>query len=436
MVSSPPMAAEGLIYNIKISSVGPANVTGSDLIYEPETMGLAMKLHYIRGIYYFGRQAFEGLSTLVIKEPMFTWLNKYPEVCGRFRRTESGRAYVKCNDCGVRFVEAKCDKTLDEWLEMKDATLEKLLVRDQVLGPELGFSPLVYIQLTRFKCGGTAVGLTWAHVLGDAFSAAEFMNTLGRAVAGYDLGRPTNLAHSHKKSTTPNDPSKAVEDPLSIKRVGPVGDHWVNVTKCKMEAFSFNVTPTQLSHLQSKLSPNGAPFAAFEAISAVIWQCIAKIRGEKWDSNVIVTICKGSEQGKSCDGTLSNSQVVSVVRANFPVPEANPSELALLVQNGALDERGKIEEAMEREGGLPDFIVYGAKLTFVNLEDARFYEFEYKGQRPVSVSYRIEGVGEDGAILVLPGPEGGGKGRSVMAILPENEIVELQLELKREGLMA
>ncbi|XP_011084205.1 protein ECERIFERUM 26-like [Sesamum indicum] len=433
VVSSPAMAADGLVYNIKISSVGPANVTGSDLIYEPETMGLAMKLHYIRGIYYFGSQAFEGLSTLVIKEPMFTWLNKYPQVCGRFRRTETGRAYLKCNDCGVRFVEAKCDKTLDEWLEMKDATLEKLLVRDQALGPELGFSPLVYIQLTKFKCGGTAVGLSWSHVLGDAFSAAEFMNMLGRAVAGYDLGQPTSLAHSRTKVTTPNGPEKVGDDPLSIKRVGPVGDHWVNVTKCKMEAFSFNVTPTQLSHLQSKLSPNGTQFGAFEALSAVIWQCIAKIR--EWDSNV-VTICKGSEESKTCDGTLSNSQVVSVVNANFQILDSNPSELALLVQNGALDEREKIEEAMERDGGLPDFIVYGAKLTFVNLEDARFYAFEYRGQRPVNISYRIEGVGEEGTILVLPGPKGDDGGRSVMAILPENEIEELKLELKREGLMA
>ncbi|KAL0382800.1 UNVERIFIED_CONTAM: protein ECERIFERUM 26-like [Sesamum calycinum] len=142
MVSSPPVAADDLVYNIKISSVGPANVTGSDLIYEPDTMGLAMKLHYIRGVYYFGSQAFEGLTTLVIKEPMFTWLNKYPEVCGRFRRTETGRAYLKCNDCGVRFVEAKCDKTLDEWLEMKDATLRNSLLGIKFSARNSAFRPL------------------------------------------------------------------------------------------------------------------------------------------------------------------------------------------------------------------------------------------------------------------------------------------------------
>lgn len=143
------VSSEGLIYNIKVSSIGPASVTGPGLISEPANIDLAMKLHYIRGIYYFRSQAFEDLTTLAIKEPMFTWLNKYPVTCGRFTRAESGRAHIKCNDCGVRFIEAKCDKTLDEWLDMEDniATLEQLLAPNKVIGPELGFSPLVFIQV-------------------------------------------------------------------------------------------------------------------------------------------------------------------------------------------------------------------------------------------------------------------------------------------------
>ncbi|XP_047947611.1 protein ECERIFERUM 26-like [Salvia hispanica] len=145
MVSSP--ITEGLIYDKKLSSVGPAYATDPDLVHEPGNLDLAMKLHYLRGIYYFERQAFEGLRILAIKEPMFDWLNKYPVTSGRFRRAESGRAYIKCNDCGVRFLEAKCDKTLEEWFQIRDASLEKLLVSNQIIGPELGFSPLVLIQV-------------------------------------------------------------------------------------------------------------------------------------------------------------------------------------------------------------------------------------------------------------------------------------------------
>lgn len=432
MVSS--TMEDGLIYNIKLSSVGPGNVTAPDSIFEPENMDLAMKLHYLRCIYYFGSKAFEGLTALVIKEPMFMWLNQFPVPCGRLRRSDPGRPYIKCNDCGVRFIEAKCDKTLEEWLEMKDDSHEKALVSSQIIGPELSFSPLVLIQLTKFKCGGTAVGLSWAHVLGDAFSAAEFMKQLGKTVADNGPGRPIALAKSLTKSASPNKQPRDAEDPLSIRPVGPVGDNWIKVTECNINTFSFNISGTQLSHLQSKLSRQGAQFSTFEALSAVIWQCIAKIRG-RGSGPKVVTICEKGRRNE-IDGTLSNSLNLSVVKADFPIEEATPSELAILLKTRALDEGKKIDEIMEKEQGLADFIVYGANLTFVNVEEGSFYEFEYRGQKPVSFSLRIDGVGEEGAILVLPGDKNVCEGRKVTAILPENEIKEFKDELKREGLLA
>ncbi|KAL8026600.1 hypothetical protein ABFX02_14G038900 [Erythranthe guttata] len=426
----------GLVYDIKLSSVGPGNVTGQDSIFEARNMDLAMKLHYIRCVYYFGSRAFEGLTTLAIKEPIFVWLNRFPMTAGRFRRDESGRPYIKCNDCGVRFIEAKCRTSLDEWFETSDdsATREKFLCSNQIIGPELSFSPLIYIQLTKFKCGGMAVGLSWAHVLGDVFSAAEYMNNWSRVATGFGLNRPINkMADGPTKPKYFNGRVKVSEDPLSVKRVDPVGDNWVFTAKCKMAAFSFEVTPTQLSHLRSKLSTNGIDSPAFEAISAVIWRCIAGIRGGESEPR-IVTICKRSEDNEKFR-VLRNNQVVLVVKAESPVMEANPSDLAALMKNGGIDDRAGIEEAVERDHGLPDFIVYGANLTFVNLEGADFYDFEYSGQKPVRVSCRIDGVGENGAVLVLPAAGEGGGGRSVMAILPENEVAAVKSELKREGLL-
>ncbi|KAF8393998.1 hypothetical protein HHK36_020200 [Tetracentron sinense] len=110
-------------------------------------MDLAMKLHYLRGMYFFNNTAVQGLTIFNIKEPMFTWLEHYYIFCGRFRRSESGRPFIKCNDCGVRIIEAQCSKALDEWLEMKDYTLSRHLVSNQVIGPELYYSPLVFIQV-------------------------------------------------------------------------------------------------------------------------------------------------------------------------------------------------------------------------------------------------------------------------------------------------
>lgn len=276
------------------------------------------------------------------------------------------------------------------------------------------------------------MGLSWAHVLGDAFSTAEYLTTLGRIVAGSKPQKPINVAQNRPKNA--NGLAKIAKDPISMKRVDPAGDNWMHVAKCKIEAFSFIVSPAQLSLLKSKLSGNAGDYSPFAAVSAVIWQCIARIRVEEMEPRV-VTICKRSDQN-SAYGSLGNNQVISVVKADFAIVEANPSELAQLVQNETLDETNYIEEIMEKDHGLSDFIIYGANLTFVNFEEARFYDFDYRGEKPVKVSYRIEGVGEKGAVLVLPPPPKEDGGRLVTVMLPENEITGLKSELEREGLMA
>ncbi|KAM3327218.1 protein ECERIFERUM 26 isoform X3 [Capsicum chacoense] len=426
MVSS--KSEDGLIYNIKLSSVGPARVTGQDVVYEPSNMDLAMKLHYLRGIYYFDSQAFQDVTVYKIKEPMFSWFNYFYMTNGRFRRAESGRPYIKCNDCGARFIEAQCDKTLEEWLEMKDAPLEKLLASNQVLGPELAFSPPILIQHTKFKCGGISLGLSWAHVLGDVFTATEFWNLLGKVYGGYQPPRPLNLAHSLTKANSTQTMQKIVEDPLSIKRVDPVGDHWIVNNSCKMKSFSIHVSASKLDQLQSKLGIQGP----FESLCVVIWQSISRIRDGPGPQ--VVTICKKGEEKK--EGLIGNTQVIGVVKVDYSISEANPSQLARLIKNEIIDERLKIDEAIEKEQGVSDVVVYGANLTFVNVEGADLYGFDWRGHKPRNVSYLIDGVGDAGTVLVLPAGPNEAEGKIVTLTLPEDEIMKLKNELNSEWFIA
>lgn len=141
---------EKLLHGIKISSVVPATVTGEAAVHELCNMDLAMKLHYLRIVYYYKKEAAEGLNIFALKKPMFKWLDLYCTVAGRIRRADSGRPFIKCNDGGVRIVEAQCHMALDEWLDMEGgggSSLHKQLVSDKLLGPELFFSPLVYLQV-------------------------------------------------------------------------------------------------------------------------------------------------------------------------------------------------------------------------------------------------------------------------------------------------
>lgn len=144
-----------------------------------------------------------------------------------------------------------------------------------------------------------------------------------------------------------------------------------------------------------------------------------------------MTICrKGSHIREN--GNLSNGQIISAFQADFSVMEADLEKLAkVLCYEAVEDERSLIEETMEKGNGVADYIVYGANLTFVNWEDADVYGLEFNGEKADFASFSIQGVGDEGAVLVLPG----GKGRILKIILPEDQILKLKTELKMNGVL-
>ncbi|GJY45153.1 eceriferum 26-like protein [Tanacetum coccineum] len=421
---------ESPIYDVKISTVGPGYVSGQGVVQELNGMDLAMKLHYIRNVYYFRRPALEGLTIINIKETMFYWLNHAYIPCGRFRKSDSGRPSIKCNDCGVRLIEAKCKMSLDEWLQSKDDEGHKLLVPNQFLGPDLPYSPLVLMQLTKFECGGTSVGISWAHVLGDVFSAVGFTNLWGLATSKKYPAEPLRMAHPINEGHESKVPAK---DMVAIKRVGPVGDHWVTTNDMKMETYSFYVSKPDLTRVQSKIcgDKDHQQIPPFESICTLVWQSVAKV---KHGSELkVVTICKNESAKRSFEGVITNkAQTIKVVKTDSSVEESSLMELGLLIMNQGVDERNKIEEALEGDNELPDFLVYGANLTFVDLSDAPLYELDIRGHRPVYVNCAINSIGAEGVVLVYPARKNDSDGMTVSITLPENRISELKSVLKKE----
>ncbi|KAL6012615.1 hypothetical protein ACLOJK_003104 [Asimina triloba] len=147
----PAPTAEDLIYDVKMSSTSTATITGQNAVHELSNMDLAMKLHYLRAVYYFRNESKLPIDIFTLKEPAMKWLDVYCSVAGRIRRSETGRPFVKCNDGGVRIIEATCRVSLDEWLEMDDPSRHRLLASNQVLGPVLQFSPLVHLQVCNLE---------------------------------------------------------------------------------------------------------------------------------------------------------------------------------------------------------------------------------------------------------------------------------------------
>lgn len=434
---------KNLVTDRRLSSVVPSEAGPEDnKDHELTPTDLALKLHYVKGVYFFKSEAVHGLDIDDFKTPMFPWLSLDHTVAGRIRRSESGRPFIKCNDSGVRIVEANCDQTVDEWVGMNDhldSVFNDGLVFDGVLGPDLAFSPMVFIQITWFKCGGVSVGLNWAHVLGDPFSASSFLNMWTQFMEGHKPIHPVHLAkpkNSHHLS--PNS-----TEPLSLKRVDPVGDHWLvnnSTSGLRMRTHSFLVTTKQLENMLSSVC-NGEKsdmVANFNVLSAVIWKTLATVKGDS--ATRIVTFCSSTrKQDKTEVPTLGNNLLFSIVKAESPVMEYKTRELVALIGEKQEEENSLIEEIVEMGDGKEDFTLYGNNLTFINMEEAdHIYDLKFKGHKPIFANYSVSGVGDQGAVIVLPGPDknGGenkeGNAKTITVVLPENEVAELKKELQKE----
>lgn len=138
--------------DVRISSVVPAAVTGRNKPRQLTAMDLAMKLHYVQAVYFF--KGTRGFTITDLKNNMFPLLQSYYHVSGRIRMPENDPSapaipYIRCNDSGTRIVEANVKEfTVEKWLNLDDRSIDhRFLVYDHVLGPDLIFSSLVFLQV-------------------------------------------------------------------------------------------------------------------------------------------------------------------------------------------------------------------------------------------------------------------------------------------------
>lgn len=260
------------------------------------------------------------------------------------------------------------------------------------------------------------MGFSWAHIIGDALSVSHFLNLWARALAGEEVYCP-KTSDSQRGLRNPNPTGK---EPGSIKRVDPVGDLWVAPSDSKMTTHSFNVT---VKNIKTNFGANGNEF---EILSGIIWRCIAQARGGGSEP-VTITIIRSDPNGLK-PRAVRNSQMISSVHVDFSVAEAKLEEIVKSIGK-ATDERSEIDEIGESD----DFIVYGAKLTFVDLSEVDFYEAKIKETSPVSVYCNVQGIGDEGAVVVLPAAVE--EERVVTVTLREDEMEKVKWELKKCGLI-
>ncbi|KAL1553989.1 hypothetical protein AAHA92_14596 [Salvia divinorum] len=106
-----------------------------------------------------------------IKESLGRALQDYPLLAGRLRWCDADLEIVP-NDSGTRLVESKAEMALGDFVEMEEKREDEaeLVFWEDVLHHTPQFSPLIYVQVTNFTCGGYSIGISCSLLLADPFT--------------------------------------------------------------------------------------------------------------------------------------------------------------------------------------------------------------------------------------------------------------------------
>ncbi|CAI9775584.1 unnamed protein product [Fraxinus pennsylvanica] len=117
-----------------------------------------------------------------IKESLSIALCELPILAGRLRVQESEdgdrNLHIVLNDSGVRLVEARVEMKLADFLDLeekKEAQGEVVFWEDVLELNQPQFSPLFYVQVTNFSCGGYSIGISCSLLLADPFALTAFL---------------------------------------------------------------------------------------------------------------------------------------------------------------------------------------------------------------------------------------------------------------------
>ncbi|WCJ30207.1 HXXXD-type acyl-transferase family protein [Euphorbia peplus] len=389
-----------------------------------------MEPNHLRIVYYYrtppGRD--DGETTKKLRESMSEMLTCFPIVTGRLVKDEQGENWmVKCNDAGVRMVEAKIKGSLDDWLEKVDSNKEFKLIYWEEMFHKPYFWSTFYVQITEFEEGGIAIGLSCFHLLADPSCATMFVKAWADTTLGRKMMTPP-LCHPLPRRRADNKISghQIYTDLINYYKSTIRPTNSVATTPHKTISFKFTDPMVRACITTARTSGLRAT-TPFQALAGLFWASISKIKGKE---NGLIDMCIGLDMRKVLgldEGFFGNCMVFNKVQTNSAgydgATRAIEKEMEKMDNQVIMDLIGWLENNECKSSPL----INGCDLICANLGgiDPYLATFE-QGYEPLRVSYYVEPFAGVGHVLVLPlSPPGGPMSRVVMVTLPETEVVKL-----------
>ncbi|KAG4938328.1 hypothetical protein JHK86_044469 [Glycine max] len=208
----------------------------------------------------------------VMKNALRKVLVHYYPLAGRLTISSEGKLIVDCTGEGALFVEAEANCSMEEIgdITKPDPGTLGMLVYDIPEAKHILQMPPLVAQVTKFKCGGFALGLCMNHCMFDGIGAMEFVNSWGEAARDLPLSIPPVLDRSMLKARNPPKIEHLHQEFADIEDKSSTNSLYV---EDEMVYRSFCFEPERLKQLKMKAMEDGAleKCTTFEVLSAFVW---------------------------------------------------------------------------------------------------------------------------------------------------------------------
>ncbi|XP_058775208.1 spermidine hydroxycinnamoyl transferase, partial [Vicia villosa] len=232
-----------------------------------------------------------------LKESLSKVLVPFYPLAGRLQWKENGRFDLECNSLGVQFIEAQSSLALSEFDNFSPSSeYYRYLIPHVDYTLPIQDIPLIFVQLTSFKCGGISIGLLVSHAVADGQSALHFTSEWARLARGETIKTMPFLDRS--VVSLKSDYCNCVNEwefnqpPLLLGNLDNVEER-----KRKSTVAIIKVSKSQLEKLrkianESWENPsNGRGFTRYETVTSHIWRSACKARGHKNNQPTTLGVC-------------------------------------------------------------------------------------------------------------------------------------------------
>ncbi|XVE71628.1 hypothetical protein DITRI_Ditri10aG0166400 [Diplodiscus trichospermus] len=375
-----------------------------------------------------------------LRDSLASAITNFPIMTGRLQQNQEGQWMVKCNDGGVRMVEAKLKGSVEDWLKSVDREKELKLVYWEDVFPKPYFWSTFYFQVTEFEKGGLAVSLSCTHLLADPICASMFLKawadtTLSGSMSSPPFFHSLPLSKANYNNNNNNPNHECYSDLInhyksSSERPTPLitNNKYVTITL----SFAEPMVRDCIAMAQAAGASEKACTPAFEALAALLWVCLSKVKGMRSGRLLDMSLCLDMRSVLGLDqGFFGNCMVYNKVRLESVgenmLPEASKAIGAVVKKMNAEGIKDLIQWLQYNNGNQRVPLMNDYDLICANLEGVNPHLATFEDRvKPFRVSYYVEPVTGPGQVLIFRSPPGEGPmSRVVMATLPEDEAAKL-----------